>query len=99
MFEIEMTAPGKIRMAGRLDASQAERAAALLDTVDGSADVDMGELSYISSMGLGVLLKAHKRLREAGGAGLRLVSVSRHIHDIFRYSGFLHIFEVEVADG
>jgi anti-sigma B factor antagonist len=58
--------------------------------------VDLTGLEYISSAGLGVLLKTQKRLM-ASGRGLRLVNANRHIHDIFRYSGFDKIFEITSA--
>ena len=56
--------------------------------------LDFQDLEYISSAGLGVLLALHKRLLAAGG-GLRLIHVNRHIHDIFRFSGFDRVFVVE----
>jgi anti-anti-sigma factor len=55
--------------------------------------VDLAGLDYISSAGLGVLLKTQKRAM-AAGRGLRIVNVNRHIADIFRYAGFDKIFEV-----
>jgi anti-sigma B factor antagonist len=54
----------------------------------------MTRLEYISSAGLGVLLRTQKRLLQSGG-GLRLVNPSRHIRDIFRYSGFDRIFQID----
>lgn len=83
-------------MAGRLDAAQAPRAQEFLDRITGGCTVDMGGLEYLSSAGLGVLLRTHKRLM-AGGAGLRLINVNRHINDIFTYSGFDRLFEIETA--
>ena len=50
-------------------------------------------LEYISSAGLGVLLKTQKRVM-AGGQGLRLVNANKHIRDIFKYAGFDRIFEI-----
>jgi anti-sigma B factor antagonist len=94
MLEIGYGEGGEIRLAGRFDASQAEGARRFLDGVEGTRTVDLKDLSYISSAGLGVLLAAQKRLVEAGG-GLRLVNVSSHIHDILRYTGFHQIFEIE----
>ena len=41
-----------------------------------------------------MLLRAHTQAR-AGGGKLRLVKVNHHIFDIFRYSGFDQLFEVE----
>ena len=54
----------------------------------------MGELEYISSAGLGVLLRTHKRLM-AEGHGVKLVGVGPHISDIFTYSGFDRLFDIE----
>ena len=52
MFEISQAADGTIKLKGRLDATQESRAGEVLDTATGSAVVDFGELSYISSAGL-----------------------------------------------
>ena len=81
-------------MIGRLDAAQAANAQAFLDEVPGDCVVDMVALEYISSAGLGVLLKTHKRLMATSG-GLRLINVNPHINDIFRYSGFDKLFQIE----
>jgi anti-sigma B factor antagonist len=48
---------------------------------------------YISSAGLGVLLKTHKRLLASSGK-LRLTGVGPHLKDIFTYSGFDQLFEI-----
>ena len=93
MFEIRQAEAGEIVMTGRLDASQCEQALRFLDGVAEPRVIDLGGLEYISSAGLGVLLKTQKRAM-ASGKGLRLVNVNRHIQDIFRYAGFDRIFEV-----
>ena len=69
---------------------------AFLERVQGTVTLDCSGLEYISSAGLGVLLKTQKRLAAASGK-LRLVGVSRHLRDIFLYSGFDQIFEIEPA--
>lgn len=96
MLEIAVKDDGSIQISGRLDASQVDRAEEVLDGLAGQQVLDCAGLEYISSAGLGVLLKAQKRLMAQGG-GLRLVRVNHHIHDIFRYSGFDQIFEIEAA--
>ena len=96
MLTIEIGTHGSIVMTGRLDASQASAAQAFLDRLQGSVTLDCGALDYLSSAGLGVLLKTQKRLL-AQSAKLRLTGVSPHIRDIFAYSGFDQIFEIEVA--
>jgi anti-anti-sigma factor len=96
MFAIDKGPDGSIVISGRLDAAQAPTAQALLDQVEGTVTLDCRGLEYISSAGLGVLLKTQKRLLAAGGK-LRLAGVSRHLQDIFGYSGFDRLFEIEPA--
>jgi anti-sigma B factor antagonist len=98
MFEIRQSEAGEIVMSGRLDASQCDQALKFLDAVAEPRVIDLGGLEYISSAGLGVLLKTQKRAM-ASGKGLKLVNVNRHIQDIFRYAGFDRIFEVVKAPG
>ena len=97
MFQIGLDDSGKVIAAGRLDAAQAPHAQEFLDNVTGQCVIDLGQLEYISSAGLGVLLRTHKRLMGAGD-GLRLVNVNSHINDIFMYSGFDKLFEIEAAE-
>jgi anti-sigma B factor antagonist len=94
MFTIENGPDGVVVMAGRLDASHAATAQSFLDRLRGAVTLDCRGLEYISSAGLGVLLKTQKQLMTSAGK-LRLVGVNRHLRDIFRYSGFDQIFEIE----
>ena len=94
MLAINYGADGTVVVSGRLDASQCPVAQKFLDHVDGTVTLDCRALEYISSAGLGVLLKTQKRLAASSGK-LRLVGVSRHLQDIFLYSGFDQIFEIE----
>ena len=96
MLQIEFGADGAIVVVGRLDAAQSPAAQAFLDKVQGTVTIECSRLEYISSAGLGVLLKTQKRLLAAGGK-LRLVGVNRHLQDIFQYSGFDQIFEIVPA--
>jgi anti-anti-sigma factor len=80
-----------------LDAAQAARAQEFLDGVAGPCVLDLTNLEYISSAGLGVLLKTHKRMM-VGSSGLSLINVNLHIIDIFRYSGFDKLFDIKVLD-
>ena len=96
MFAIESGPAGVVVARGRLDAAQSAGAQAFLDTIQGTVALDCSGLEYISSAGLGVLLKTQKRLLGAGGK-LRLTGVNRHLQDIFGYSGFDQLFEIEPA--
>lgn len=94
MLQIETGPDGAVLLNGRLDAAQAPAAQAFLDHVTGVATLDCGQLEYISSAGLGVLLKTQKRLLASGGK-LRLTRLKPHLRDIFTYSGFDQLFEIE----
>ncbi len=98
MFEIEIADGGVVAMDGRLDAAQAVKAQTFLDQVDGPCILDLARLEYVSSAGLGVLLKTHKRLM-GSGSGIKLINVNHHIHDIFQYSGFDKLFEIVPTSG
>ena len=97
MLAIDFGADGCVVVSGRLDAAQAAAAQAFLDRVEGAVTLDCSTLEYLSSAGLGVLLKTQKRLM-ASNTKLRLAGVSRHLRDIFQYSGFDRIFEIEAAE-
>lgn len=97
MFEIvDGGEAGTVTIKGRLDASNSGTAQAFLDAKHGTVTLDCAGLDYISSAGLGVLLKTHKRLLENKGK-LRLVNVDSHLQNIFHYSGFDQIFEITKA--
>lgn len=99
MLDIHFGDDHRVLLGGRLDASQAATAQAFLDQVPPPCVIDAAGLEYISSAGLGVLLKTHKRLL-AAGAGLQLVNVNPHVQDVFRYSGLDKLFTITtVAPG
>ncbi len=94
MFDIQYGDDGSIVCTGRLDAAQCEKGQAFMDEIMESSTLDFATLEYISSAGLGILLKTQKRLAE-NGASLRIINVNNHIHDVFHYSGFHTIFDIE----
>jgi len=93
MFETRL-AGDRLQLIGRLDASQVEVAREAMNRLNTSSVIDFGELEYISSAGLGMLLGIQKRLMESGGT-LKLVNMNRHIREIFRMAGFDRIFVIE----
>jgi anti-sigma B factor antagonist len=93
MLTAELKNEHGIILRGRFDASQVDYAKSVFITVSQSCIVDMAELEYISSAGLGVLLMTQKRLSQHG-AKLKLININGHIRDVFRYAGFDKIFEI-----
>jgi len=94
MFDIRRGENGTMLLSGRLDASQVERVRDAMKEQATSCVVDFANLDYISSAGMGVLLGVQKRL-SAGGHGLTLVNMNRHIREIFRIAGFDNVFTIE----
>lgn len=94
MFDIKRGDNGQLLLCGRLDASQAAKVREALDAIAETATIDFGELDYISSAGLGVLLGTQKRLNESGHS-IKLINMNKHIRDIFHVAGFDLVFEVE----
>ncbi len=94
MFNIESGTDGEIFLSGRLDATQVDKAKAVLLALDRSCTVDFSRLDYIASAGLGVLLATQKKLGQKGCA-LKLVKLSNHIRDVLHFSGFDQVFEIE----
>ncbi|MFQ5630041.1 MAG: STAS domain-containing protein, partial [bacterium] len=90
---IEMKNNDEIQLGGRFDAAQVGKANEVFDQVASSCVVDFKNLEYISSAGLGILLKTQKRLHKSGHA-LRLINLNKHINDVFHYAGFNAIFEI-----
>lgn len=94
MFEMRRGEDGTIALRGRLDAVQAELLIDVFRRIVTSCTIDLRELDYISSAGLGILFATHKRLVDSGGA-LRLVNLRPHIRELFGIGGFDKIFELE----
>ena len=94
MLEIRNGENGEIVLRGRFDAAQAAMVERFLDGVSEGRVLDLKDLEYISSMGLGALLKTQKRLMKTG-QGLVIRNASKHIYDIFHFSGLDRIFEFD----
>ena len=97
MFDIQFDDEGTIVCTGRLDAAQCEKGQMFMDEITVSSTLDFSRLEYISSAGLGILLKTQKRLA-GSGAGLKIINVNNHIFDVFRFSGFHAIFDIEAKE-
>lgn len=96
MLRLEPGPDGLVTVTGEWDAAQCSAAQAVLDGMVGDVTLDLAGLEYISSAGLGVLLKTHRRLAGIGG-GVRLRGVAQHIRDILHYSALDMILQVEPA--
>ena len=94
MFDIQIQDGGLVRLSGRLDAAQADRARATLLSVNQSATIDLIDLDYISSAGLGVLVQTYKRLHDSGHT-LRLTNLKPRIRSVFVYAGLDRVLKLD----
>jgi anti-anti-sigma factor len=87
-----------LQITGRLDASTVsilERAILRAFTLGARVIIiDMGEVTYISSSGLRVLLTARRQARERGG-DLLLCSLSPNVRDVLDMVGFTVLFSIQ----
>ena len=90
MFEIERKAGNRARLAGRFDALQEARARQLFEQLEGPCTLELGELVYVSSVGLGLLLALQQRLAAAGG--VTLSGVNPHIRELLKLAGLDQFF-------
>jgi anti-sigma B factor antagonist len=86
-----------VSLRGRLDANTSpaveERLMRLLDQGERQLVLDFSDLTYISSVGLRVLVLAAKVLQKTRGK-LALVAPGRHIYEIFQIAGFTTLFPI-----
>ncbi len=94
MFEIRRAQDGSVVLSGRLDAVQAPQVREVLEGVEESVVVDLGELQYVSSAGLGILIATQRRLADRG-ARLTLRSPTPHVRELLRITGLDGIFAIE----
>ena len=94
MFAMDAREDGSIQIRGRLDASQVEGARPRFDALNGNVTADLSQLDYISSAGLGLFVRTHKRL-VASGHALKLVNPTPHVRNVFHYAGLDKIFGLE----
>ena len=55
--------------------------------------VNLGEVSYIDSSGLGELITSHTSLRNRGGS-VKLLNPNKRIRDLLKMTKLLNIFEI-----
>ena len=93
MFDINSQNGSHVVISGRFDAAQVEKADQIFDNINNDCIVDFQDLAYISSAGLGSLLKIHTRLK-SGGYTIKLKNLNKHVREVFKYSGLDKVFTI-----
>lgn len=87
---------GTVALDGELDLATAGDVHAVLvraidDHPGGTIRVDMAEVTFVDSTGLGTLVAANHRAARAGGR-IELVKVTREVEQVFQMTGLDRLF-------
>jgi len=104
-FDLSATTDGEwavLAVSGEVDLATAPALRGCLhELADGGARhvvVDLRQVSFLDSIGLGVLVGAYRRLRDAEPAGsLRLVCTNERVTKLFALTGLLGLFPVHAT--
>lgn len=95
MFQIEYNESSKIlTIGGNFDTSKAEEAKEVLRNINNSITVDMSNLDFICSSGIGILVMTYRRLKEIG-ENIYLVNLNDHIKKVFKLSLLDTVFNIK----
>lgn len=70
-----------------------ERMVALIDQGSAHLVINMGEVDYIDSTGLGTLVGGLKRATEKGGT-IRIICPNEQIYKVFHITGLVKVFPI-----
>lgn len=86
MFSITYNENSQIvNLTGNFDASGVEEATSLFEKIEDTITVDMSNLNFISSSGIGVLVMTYRRLKEKE-KNIYLVNLNDNIKKVFKVS-------------
>ena len=94
MLEIKVENEGRVTLKGRLDAASAPKAREALRPLKGPMALDLSDLEYISSAGIGVVVETYKRLH-GDGVGLRVLNLTPGVRAVFRFAGLEQMLAIE----
>ena len=85
-----------VSIAGKIDTVTAPALDRELHEDCATADslvLDFSQVDYISSAGLRILLRLHKRMVER--RGMRIVNANETVREVFSITGFVDLFTIE----
>ena len=94
MFKIQYNEEfNTLELAGKFDASRTRETEAVLNNISSTVTVDMSDLKYICSAGIGILVKNLTRLK-GEGHNLYLSNLNSHIDKLFKLSRLDTVFKI-----
>jgi len=95
MFKVEYNQDIQtVFLRGNFDTSKAEEVSEIFDKVEKSVTVDMSELQFICSSGIGVMVTVYRKLKEKG-EDVCLVNLNEHISKVFKLSLLDKVFTIK----
>jgi anti-sigma B factor antagonist len=94
VLELRVEEGGVVKVQGRLDAAESDRALATLEKLPGPLTLDCAQLEYISSAGISVIMQTWKRLNTQGSA-LRMVGMTPRVRNVFAYAGLDKVLDIQ----
>ena len=95
MFKVEYNQDIQtVFLRGNFDTSKAEEVIEVFDKVEKSVTVDMSELQFICSSGIGVMVTVYRKLKEKG-EDICLVNLNEHIQKVFKLSLLDKVFTIK----
>jgi len=94
VLELNVDAGGVVRLRGRLDASESDRALETLQMVAGPLTLECSGLEYISSAGISVIMQTWKRLR-GEGSSMKLVGLTPRVRNVFGFAGLDKVLDIQ----
>jgi len=89
-----------VELEGRLDALNNEKAESFFNQLTSNVDlnilIDCEKLNFINSSGLRVMIMTLKKLK-AVNKKLVLCNLQKNIKDVFKFSGFTNLFDIELS--
>lgn len=94
MLELNVEAGGVVRLRGRLDAAESDRALETLQRVAGPLTLECSGLEYVSSAGISVIMLTWKRL-QGEGSSMKLEGLTPRVRNVFGYAGLEKVLGIE----
>lgn len=83
-----------ITLQGKLDSANVDKAMDVFEKIHDNVTIDMQNLDFISSSGIGILVMTYRKLME-NGKQMYLVNLNQHIKKVFEVSLLDTLFNIK----
>jgi anti-sigma B factor antagonist len=84
----------KVSMSGQFEASKVKECKDILDNINETFTIDMSELDFICSAGIGILVLTYSRLKDSGNK-MVLTNLNSNISTVFKISLLDTVFDIQ----